>query len=63
MKTIAVWVLFWAPCPTDMCVETQANALWAFENPSHCEEVAELMSLNDGNTDTILWCETNGAAE
>jgi hypothetical protein len=63
MKTIAIWVLFWAPCPTDMCVETQANALWAFENPSHCEEVAELMSLNDGNTDTILWCETNGAAE
>lgn len=63
MKTIALWVLFWAPCPTDMCVETQANALWAFENPSHCEEVAELMSLNDGNTDTILWCETNGAAE
>lgn len=63
MKTIAIWVLFWAPCPTDMCVETQANALWVFENPSHCEEVAELMSLNDGNTDTILWCETNGAAE
>jgi hypothetical protein len=63
MKTIAIWVLFWAPCPTDMCVETQANALWAFENPSHCEEVAELMSLNDGGTDAILWCETNGAAE
>ena len=20
MKTIAIWVLFWAPCPTDMCV-------------------------------------------
>lgn len=63
MKTIAIWVLFWAPCPTDMCVETQAEALWTFENPSHCEEVAELMSLNDGGTDAQLWCETNGAAE
>jgi hypothetical protein len=61
MKTIAIWVLFWAPCPTDMCVETQANALWAFENLSHCEEVAELMSLS--NPDAQLWCETNGAAE
>lgn len=59
MKAVAFWVLFWSPCPTDMCLENEASPVWVFETNQQCEEVKDLLAKN-AKPEAVLFCLNQG---
>lgn len=48
-----IFILLFAPCFTDWCVEAESQPVAAYETAEDCQHIAELLSRSAG----IAWCE------